>query len=292
MPDKNFFLKKSLLLVPMALLASLAVYQYRVINKGEKDLASIASQLNKEKEKNFNLLQKNQQAKVDKEILFQEIIKEKDVTSNFEMVKNNLLLSGEKVTMLENTTLDLNKKLSEFKSTNQELYQLNESILKHAEQVLSAQRENNRISAKILDENSQLLKRLESDKSSDLKFVNLNSSTYFVGLNNKQIFSNQAADVNFVNVNFKILKNPFFSANYIELYFQVIDSNGQVIFSNQIQNSLLKNQYYTEFKRVFYNNLELTVSQNIFLKKVLPGMHTVDIIYKDQVVLTNKVKLI
>jgi K+/H+ antiporter YhaU regulatory subunit KhtT len=133
MPDKNFFLKKSLLLVPMALLASLAVYQYRVINKGEKDLASIASQLNKEK----------------------------DVTSNFEMVKNNLLLSGEKVTMLENTTLDLNKKLSEFKSTNQELYQLNESILKHAEQVLSAQRENNRISAKILDENSQLLKRLE-----------------------------------------------------------------------------------------------------------------------------------
>ena len=87
MPDKNFFLKKSLLLVPMALLASLAVYQYRVINKGEKDLASIASQLNKEK----------------------------DVTSNFEMVKNNLLLSGEKVTMLENTTLDLNKKLSEFK---------------------------------------------------------------------------------------------------------------------------------------------------------------------------------
>jgi len=286
---KRFFFKKSLLFTPIVLLGCVVFFQYNELNKREQEITSVRSELALEKEKYFILDQKNQQTKVDKEILFQEILKEKTITSRLKEAKSGLIASQNKINLLESTTHDLSKKLNEFKSTNQELYQLNENVLSHAEQVLKTQRENIKISSQILDANAQMLQKFDKDNSSNLKFVDLKIKPYFISSNNKQVYTNHAGDINFLNFNFKILRNPYFKANYVELYIQVIDSNGQIIFSKQLQNNLLKNQFYTEYSRVFYNNFELTVSQNVFIKKVNPGSHTINIIHNDQIVLSDKI---
>lgn len=289
---KNFFNQKSLFIsLPIIALIFYSTFQYKELKNMEVENIAFKDTISVYKEKNISLLEVLDQTKTDKSILFEEVLKEKEMNFSFKNVELELNNSKLKVNQLQSITEDLNNKLKATKNDNLELYQLNQQILKHAEQVLKSQNESQRISEKILVENSNLLNRIEKDKGSVLKFSGLKISAYFLNSTNKQIYSLNSNDINFLSVKFKIHSNPFFVSSYLDFYIQVIDPNGKIILENKLVENNETKLSYTNLSRVYYNNLDLNVSQNIFIKNTKPGIHTVNIIFKENTILTDKLIL-
>ncbi|MFK7112840.1 hypothetical protein V3468_00125 [Flavobacterium oreochromis] len=201
-----------------------------------------------------------------------EITKYKIESKNLELrigyLMNEIERYKKRIDSTENELIASNTELKNIKKTNEDLNTNNLNLNKKLQ---------------LVDE--------KLSKASKLSFSNLEMNTFRIKSSGEITQTDKANKTNLIKISFLISENELVTPQNKTFYFQLFDSNNDLITYNETTTTGERIEDYTAISVVHYQNKALKIEKIIPLKNLTPGVYQLKVYDAANLILSNSFEM-